>query len=266
MNRKKSIIVYLISFFMCLCLAFAATGAGVYFGFFNEGALIGAYSETESFNDVRETILDNINYADTPLNADRPLFESVITKEMVQNDVSEFIASAMNGREYAPEFEDFEKSYYSNFGGKLSEKNIIITKEADIQIEGYYDLFKAFYYEQIAKLPIGAFIWFKTTYFSSAIAILVIGCAGTAVCALLMYLTLKNRRNRIKLFAISFLSAGIITMLFPAYMFFTKSYLNLQIADKVNYDVAVKFASNGLITINIFGGLLLLFGVILAIT
>lgn len=262
---KKSLITYLLSFFVCIFLAAATIGAGCYFGFLSEGSLNIAFSESKAFDDIRESILDGIDYSAVPYGMDKLVFESIINKDMVRGDVSEYISCMYSGREFETDQEAFENSYYYNVSYMFNEKNIFIDENGEHSIAAYYPQIRDYYTNAIKNINLGIFTGIKNEYSSFIIIIITAGVIGAFVCGAGIFFTAGSVSDKVQMFAFSLMGAGITTSALPSYMLLKGAYINAQVFPEYMYNITVRFLRNGLITVNGFGIFIIAAGIVCAV-
>lgn len=258
--KKSKIVSYLTGFFMCVFLAMFALGSGAYFGFLTDDSLMIAFSETESFDAVREDILEGINYADAPRGFDVLVAENIITKDLVRNDVSGYIHDTLYNKEFEVDEELFENSFYGGIGSYY-DKNLIVSFDDEAVLDSYLLTLKSYYDSCIRKVDLSDFVWAFQGYTNLALAAAGVGAVGAVLCMVILWFSVKNKRDRFYLYSSAGISGGIITMLYPTYMLYTQGYLNMQIGVEYLYNVTVAFIRNGFVNVNFCGGILLLAGI-----
>lgn len=262
--NKKIIITYGLSFIFCLFLAVAAVGSGCYFGFVSEDSLKIAFDESESFNEIREGILDGIDYSGVPYGFDRLTAENILTKDLVRGDLSSYINARYGGEEFELNDESFENNYYFGIGGIYAEKNLAISEEGEKQIDEYMPVFKEYYKCRIEGISLDGFTAIKENYGGLIKSVMLAGIIGAIICAIAILLVEKEKRNCVQAVGFGLIAGGIISMILPSYLLVTRGYVNLLIFQKFMYELTVTFIRNGLLNVNFFGGFFLMCGIICA--
>lgn len=259
MNKGK-VATYILSFMLCLCLAMFAGGAGAYMGFLTDDSLYIAFSESKAFDDVREDVLEGIDYRNAPDGFDRLVAEQIITKDMVRGDVSSYIHDSLYGQDFEIDEEIFDDGYYYGLMGAFGDKNIVIGVEDEKIIDSYKGELQAYYQAAIKEVDLSDFVWAQN-YSMLALAVTGVGGVGSAILFGVLWVMIKNKRDRIQAYGFAGMAGGILTMAFPTYMLASADYRNIQIGVEYLYNLTTVFIRNGFINVSFCGGLVLLLGI-----
>lgn len=256
-HRTKSVLSYLMSFFIMICTVLIFMCVTLKLGLFNP-SVIESSMHKGNYYEYRLKILNNgIENLLTEAGLPENLAEGVVTDSMMSIDTSSYISNTLNNKPVSYDTEMLETKFKDNVTEYLRGQGITPDEKLERYISGMASEAAAIYKSNISFEFINPYMEFSAKYNNMLKPVAIASIAVIIICAVLLLLLHARKYRAIRFCTYGLLPGCIVTVF--ASLYAKRTFMGLIDGDGTYYDVMRMYISSAFSQgyIIAFGGIML---------
>lgn len=248
---------WVLAFIGSLVLVMTVSLAIIKFTLFNGHYMLHVANKVEYSQNMAKEINDTITDLGRGSSVPPKVLQHTVSKDLVQQDFENYVTAIYSGQTFtaanqnvvANKVVESVKNYANEIGQTLDEDTVTnidtLGKEAGKR------------YTSLIAIPYLSVYAQKVMAYNGHIWILLIITAGIFILLLLGGMSLASRlkHRKLRYLATIFNGAGLMLLVFPGYLYFSKLFYRLGISSKTLYDFLTTYV-NGFIAMFLWAGLI----------
>lgn len=258
-----------LSFVLAIFLFMSASLGALYLSVFNEQKTLGMFVSEEYMSASYDDFMSSMEALATPSYISKECYESVFSRERYFKDLKKFFSETFRtGKRYdlSKDTSDIQEKLYENIEQFGKEKDIEITEAIENNIKDFSNQAVEKYRKYISLSFIQYYSKICSKFEKPLIVALGVCLLFSLVISIILIKSKYYDHCAKDYFSYSFVTAAILTAIYPIYSLSTGLYKKINITPKYVYDIIKALLLNVQNTFFVFSVILFVVGIVFSVT
>lgn len=262
-NVMRQAISYTLAFLLAVCITLITLLFIIRFGAFNEKIMYSNMSSHGYYDYIYEDFMEDVKAATLPTGFPERIFEGVVTKTDVYNDVNGSLKAQLGEKEFSSQSQQIKQRLRQNIEAYFVETEYTATEEEQTAINEYVNTV-ANNYDKYIKMPLGSYLLKAKQIFGKVFGIALTVLAVVSAVILFVLFKLHRWKHRtLRFYSYAAFGSAVMVVAYPAYLYAGKAYYRLNLSPESFYNFAITYLDN-ILELFLYSGLFwLVMGIVL---